>query len=99
MSDIGLLASMRRLSSAVASVPVSTARWGYRTPNGSYRPERLGYVAAIESFDRIRTRVGPRGPRSPFGDDANDWLVAVEETKITPADRPTIVPVGHTFIR
>jgi hypothetical protein len=21
--------------------PVSTARWGYRTPNGSYRPERL----------------------------------------------------------
>ncbi|MFN2569046.1 MAG: alpha/beta fold hydrolase [Candidatus Dormibacteria bacterium] len=159
-----------------------------------YRPERMGYVAAIESFDRIRTRVrrrleslarsgepyavighslgglalraamsglkpapahlimlatpnqsprlarrlhrfwpyrlacgesgqllarqeffsqlpvprvpytiiagtgGPRGPQSPFGDDANDWLVAVEETKITPADRPTIVPVGHTFM-
>src|SRR5882757_11427080 len=21
--------------------PVSTARWGYRTPNGSYRPQRL----------------------------------------------------------
>ncbi|HEY5306251.1 MAG TPA: L,D-transpeptidase, partial [Pseudolabrys sp.] len=21
--------------------PVSTARWGYRTPNGVYRPERL----------------------------------------------------------
>src|SRR5665811_1926584 len=21
--------------------PVSTARWGYRTPNGTYRPERL----------------------------------------------------------
>jgi hypothetical protein len=41
---------------------------------------------------------GPCGPRSPFGDDPNDWLVAVEETKISPADRPTIVPVGHTFM-
>ncbi|HEV7365841.1 MAG TPA: alpha/beta fold hydrolase [Gemmatimonadales bacterium] len=159
-----------------------------------YRPERLGYLAAIEGFDRIRTRVrrrletlagtgepyavighslgglalraamsglepapahfimlatpnqsprlarrlhrlwpyrlvcgesgqllarqeffsqlpvlrvpytiiagsaGPCGPRSPFGYDANDWLVAVEETKITPADRPMIVAVGHTFM-
>jgi lipoprotein-anchoring transpeptidase ErfK/SrfK len=25
----------------VYSWPVSTARWGYNTPNGSYRPERL----------------------------------------------------------
>ena len=41
---------------------------------------------------------GPCGRRRPFGSDPNDWLVAVEETKITPADRPTIVPVGHTFM-
>lgn len=41
---------------------------------------------------------GPRGRRSPFGEDANDWLVAVEETKLTPGDRPTILPVGHTFM-
>jgi len=41
---------------------------------------------------------GPCGPRSPFGYDANDWIVAVEETKITPADRPTIFQVGHTFM-
>ena len=41
---------------------------------------------------------GPRGPRSPFGDDANDWLVTVEETKISPADRPRIFQVGHTFM-
>ena len=41
---------------------------------------------------------GPRGPRSPFGDEANDWLVAVEETKISPADRPMIFQVGHTFM-
>jgi lipoprotein-anchoring transpeptidase ErfK/SrfK len=38
--------SAQRLSVAVDGFPryewpVSTARWGYRTPNGSYRPERL----------------------------------------------------------
>ncbi|HUF35995.1 MAG TPA: hypothetical protein VMN37_08595 [Gemmatimonadales bacterium] len=41
---------------------------------------------------------GPRGRRSPFGEDANDWIVAVEETKLAPGDRPTILPVGHTFM-
>ena len=38
--------SAQRLSVAVDGStpfewPVSTARWGYRTPNGTYRPERL----------------------------------------------------------
>jgi hypothetical protein len=38
--------SARRLSVAIDGSlryqwPVSTARWGYSTPNGSYRPERL----------------------------------------------------------
>ncbi len=38
--------STQRLSVAVDGVreyewPVSTARWGYRTPNGTYRPQRL----------------------------------------------------------
>ena len=38
--------SAQRLSVAVDGYeryqwPVSTARWGYRTPNGSYRPQRL----------------------------------------------------------
>jgi L,D-transpeptidase-like protein len=38
--------STQRLTVAVDGVtryrwPVSTARWGYRTPNGSYRPQRL----------------------------------------------------------
>jgi hypothetical protein len=36
----------QRLTVAIDGVtryrwPVSTARWGYRTPNGSYRPQRL----------------------------------------------------------
>ena len=41
---------------------------------------------------------GPRGPRSPFGDDPNDWLVSVEETKVSPADHPIIFQLGHTFM-
>jgi hypothetical protein len=41
---------------------------------------------------------GYRGRRSPFAGELNDWLVAVEETKITPDDQPTILPVGHTFM-
>jgi alpha/beta hydrolase family protein len=174
--------------------PLSLTRLSRFLQRTGYRPERLGYVAAVEGFDRIRTRVrrrlealaragepyavighslgglalraalnglepapvhlvmlatpnqpprlarrlqrlwvyrlacgesgqllarpefftqlpsprvpytiiagsaGPCGPRSPFGYDANDWIVAVEETKITPADRPTILQVTHTFM-
>jgi len=174
--------------------PLSLGRLTRFLQQRGYRPERLGYVAAVEGFERIRTRVrrrlevlaragqpyavighslgglalraalsglepapvhlimlatpnqpprlacrlhrlwpyrlvcgesgqllarqeffaqlplprvpytiiagsgGPCGPRSPFGHDANDWIVAVDETKITPADRPTIFQVGHTFM-
>lgn len=31
--------------------PVSTARWGYRTPNGSYRPERLARKWYSRKYD------------------------------------------------
>lgn len=41
---------------------------------------------------------GPLGRRSPFGQEPNDWIVAVEETKVTSGDEPTILPVGHTFM-
>ena len=46
----------------------------------------------------IAGSAGPCGPRSPFGHEANDWVVAVDETKISPTDRPTVVQVGHTFM-
>jgi hypothetical protein len=46
----------------------------------------------------IAGNAGPRGRRSPFGDDPNDWLVAVEETKVLPGDRPLVLAVGHTFM-
>jgi len=31
--------------------PVSTARWGYSTPNGSYRPERLARTWFSRKYD------------------------------------------------
>jgi lipoprotein-anchoring transpeptidase ErfK/SrfK len=31
--------------------PVSTARWGYRTPNGSYRPQRLARQWFSRKYD------------------------------------------------
>ena len=46
----------QRLSVAVDGAhrydwPVSTARWGYRTPNGSYRPERLARKWFSRKYD------------------------------------------------
>jgi lipoprotein-anchoring transpeptidase ErfK/SrfK len=48
--------SAQRLSVAVDGAPryewpVSTARWGYRTPNGSYRPQRLARKWFSRQYD------------------------------------------------
>jgi len=48
--------STQRLSVAVDGVrehewPVSTARWGYRTPNGTYRPQRLARKWYSRKYD------------------------------------------------
>ena len=48
--------SAQRLSVAVDGFtrytwPVSTARWGYRTPNGTYRPERLARKWFSRKYD------------------------------------------------
>ncbi|HEX5574710.1 MAG TPA: alpha/beta fold hydrolase [Gemmatimonadales bacterium] len=78
--------------------------WPYRLLTGE-----SGQLLASESFFRqlppppvpytiIAGNAGPRGRRGPFQGDVNDWLVAVEETKVVPGDRPIILPVGHTFM-
>ncbi|HET7603111.1 MAG TPA: hypothetical protein VFK36_08855 [Gemmatimonadales bacterium] len=46
----------------------------------------------------IAGSAGPRGCWSPFGDVPNDWVVAVEETRLQPDDEPVVLPVGHTFM-
>ena len=78
--------------------------WPYRLLTGE-----SGQLLASEKFflqlprpsvpyTIIAGNVGPRGRRSPFQHDVNDWLVTVEETKVVPGDRPIVLPVGHTFM-
>jgi hypothetical protein len=41
---------------------------------------------------------GPRGRRSPFGDEANDLFVGVVETMMVPGDAPIVVHALHSFM-
>jgi len=41
---------------------------------------------------------GFRGRWSPFGDEPNDGIVAVSETKVYDDDRVILLPVSHTFM-
>jgi hypothetical protein len=78
--------------------------WPYRLLCGESgqllaRPEFFARLPPPPSpYTIIAGTAGPRGTRSPFGQSANDWLVAVEETRVVPADRPLLLPVGHTFM-
>jgi hypothetical protein len=78
--------------------------WPYRLLTGE-----TGQLLASDKFFRqlppplvpyiiIAVSAGPRGRWSPFHNEVNDWLVAVEETKLVPGDTPIILPVGHTFM-
>lgn len=46
----------------------------------------------------IAGTAGAWGRRSPFNQEPNDWIVAVDETKVVPDDQPIVLPVGHTFM-
>jgi Alpha/beta hydrolase family len=78
--------------------------WPYRLLCGESgqliaRPEFFALLPPLSvPYTIIAGSAGPKGRRSPFGEDPNDWIVAVEETKLAPDDRPTILPVGHTFM-
>lgn len=41
---------------------------------------------------------GPRGVFSPFGNEVNDGIVALSETRLTPQDKIVQLPVWHTFM-
>ncbi len=41
---------------------------------------------------------GPRWLARPFSDEPHDGFVAVSETLISDADRPILLPIGHTFM-
>lgn len=46
----------------------------------------------------IAGTAGPRGRWSPFGDEPNDGIVAVRETRICDDDPVVVLPVTHTFM-
>ena len=46
----------------------------------------------------IAGTAGPRGFWSPFGDQPNDGIVAVEETRLSPNTEVMLVPSMHTLI-
>jgi hypothetical protein len=78
--------------------------WPYRLLCGECgqllaQPDFLAHIPepAIP-YTIIAGSAGPRGRRSPFGNAPNDWVVAVEETKMRPDDQPIVLPVGHTFM-
>ena len=41
---------------------------------------------------------GPRGSWSPFGNEINDGIVAMSETRLSPQDQIIQLPVMHTFM-
>lgn len=46
----------------------------------------------------IAGTAGPRGQWSPFGEEINDGIVAVSETRLSLQDRLIQLPVEHTFM-
>jgi hypothetical protein len=100
---------VRLIMLATPNQPARLARrlhrlWPYRVICGETgqlltRPEFYLVLPPLTvPYTIIAGSAGPRGRHSPFGDDANDWVVAVEETKILPGDCPVVLPVGHTFM-
>jgi hypothetical protein len=58
--------------------------------------ERLPQL--VSSYTIIAGTSGPRGSWSPFGEDVNDGIVALNETYLSSCDRVLTFPVFHTFM-
>ena len=62
-------------------------------------PDFFDSLAKIESPYTIIAGIGgPRGLLSPFGDELNDGIVALNETRLSAQDRIVQLPVMHTFM-
>lgn len=78
--------------------------WPYRwfTGESGARLANAEYFATLPVPDIPYTAIagtrGPRGRLSAFGQQANDGKVSVAETRISPLDTPTELPVRHTFM-
>lgn len=61
-------------------------------------PEAFAALPPITvPFTTIAGTAGPRGRFSPFGNELNDGVVAVEETRVAGTE-PELFPVLHTFL-
>jgi hypothetical protein len=62
-------------------------------------PDFFASLARIESpYTIIAGTGGPRGFLSPFGDELNDGIVALNETRLSHQDQIVQLPVMHTFM-
>lgn len=52
----------------------------------------------VVPYTIIAGTAGPRHPRLAFGEELNDGIVAVSETRIRDDDQPLLVPVYHSFL-
>lgn len=78
--------------------------WPYRLMSGEVGqlladPSYLGSMPVPRVPHTIIAGTGgPRGPWSPFGQEANDMVVAVNETRCAPGEPVIELPVRHTFM-
>lgn len=62
-------------------------------------PDFFASLPGIESpYTIVAGTGGPRGFWSPFGDELNDGIVALNETRFSPDDSIIQLPVMHTFM-
>ena len=79
-------------------------RWAYRRLLGECgvnlsSPVFYEGLPSLEiPYTIIAGTAGPCGRWSPFGDEPNDGIVAVSETRIRDEDPSAILPVTHTFM-
>jgi Alpha/beta hydrolase family len=80
------------------------ARWAYRRLLGECGVNLASpaFYAALPPpqvpYTVVAGTAGPRGRWSPFGDEPNDGIVAVSETRIADSDPIVLLPVTHTFM-
>ena len=62
-------------------------------------PDFFASLPGVESpYTIVAGTGGPRGPWSPFGDEFNDGIVALSETRLSHRDPIVQLPVEHTFM-
>ena len=89
--------------------PPRLARYAWRLPPFRWWTGQCGFnltdpaffdsLPGLESnYTIIAGIAGPRGNWSPFGDELNDGIVALSETRLSEQERLVQLPVRHSFM-